>query len=241
MRNRARLFCIFTLCTAGLLVVLCGKKNSPTGPGDNGGGGTTEAYNYTVSVDTIIVSLPQRTDTAIYCDPVADTLVTEYAVIPAHDSTLLYRISSGNDTLMLYHTTDTSLFSRSGSGSGLIGTWTAAGTVPLNSWTQLVFTATAVTVTMRTCYAEEFINNEWPFDSAYFSVRVVQISCTSVQLTGDTTNERVTISWNGAGDATFSSTTTGHVAYTCRKKPLACPNNPYPDWYYPYFLYLNPK
>jgi len=234
-KNRAMLFCVF------MVVLMCSKKNGPTGAGDNGDGGNVKTYNYTVSVDTIIVSLPQRTDTVIYCDPVADTPVTEYTTIPAHDSTLFYRISSGSDTLILYLNTDTSFFSRSGSGSGLMGTWIATGTVHNNSWAQLVFTDTTVTVTLRTCYAEDFLNNEWAYDSVDFSVTVKQNSCTSVQLTGDTTHEQVTISWNSSGDMTFTSTTTGHATYTWRKKSLVCPNNPYPAWYYSDFLYLNPK
>jgi hypothetical protein len=66
---------------------------------------------------------------------------------------------------------------------------------------------------------------------------VEEISCSQVRLTGLTTDEVVTITWNADDDATYSSSTTGHATGTVYGNPTSCPNEA-PDWFTE-FLYDN--
>jgi hypothetical protein len=59
-------------------------------------------------------------------------------------------------------------------------------------------------------------------------------------LTGNTTGEVVTITWNASSDMTYSSSNAGHAAGTVYDNPAWCPNDE-PDWYYAEFLGMNYK
>jgi hypothetical protein len=234
MNNRAVIFCAAALGAAFLLLT-CSKKN-PAGPDEEGNNNqTVQTYLYTKTLATITVSIPQGIDTTRYCDPLADTLVTAYDTVPAHVKIFPYVISAAGDTLTIYDTID---FMRSGTGSGLIGSWISISTVedfPI----RLAFTDTAVAMTFENvpyCYADDFIDYDWALDSASYAVSLQRVSCTQVRLTGDSTHEVVTITWNNSGDKTFSSSDPGHVQHTWYENPASCPNEENPDWYYAEFL-----
>ncbi|MGA2505943.1 MAG: hypothetical protein ABSF80_00510 [Chitinispirillaceae bacterium] len=102
----------------------------------------------------------------------------------------------------------------------------------------LYFTANTLTVTETfvNCYADDWMSWDWASDSAYYNVTATKVSCTQVTLTGNVTQEKVTISWNSNGDMTYTSTNSGHAAYTYYENPASCPDNYEPDWYYSGFL-----
>jgi hypothetical protein len=234
MRKTAMLFCVGT-AAAGLLWLTCNK--SPSGPGDGGIGPTSETFSYTSTGTEITISIPAQTYS--WCNN--NTLMTY--TYPGQNMTMPYSISG--DTLRITTGNDTAAFTRSGSGSGLIGTWTPVdqGQDGEEGW--IAFTSTAVTITTYDCsYADDFIEG-WNMggtyaDSATYAVTVEKLSCSQVRLTGLTTGEVVTITWNASGDATYSSATAGHAAGTVRENPASCPNEP-PDWYYSEFLGMNLK
>jgi hypothetical protein len=68
-------------------------------------------------------------------------------------------------------------------------------------------------------------------DTCSYAVTVTKQGGSSVRLVGKTSGETVTITWNAAGDETFtSSNPTAHPAYTYYANPVQCPNNYEPDW-----------
>jgi hypothetical protein len=239
MRKRVMFFCAVA-AAASLLLWTCGKKSNPAAPPDDGGQ-TTEAYSYTVVGSTIRVSIPLSVDTSRYCDPLSDTLVTEYDTTAAYIRLYSFSISG---TILTLTRVATAVYNRSGTGSDLPGTWIAAGTVD-NFPTQMVFTGDSVAFTMAPavgCYADsEYVRYLWPLDSTDYRLTINRTSCSQVQLTGDSTHETVTMTWNASGDMTVTGSGSGHTAHTWYKKPLSCPNNQYPDWYYSEFLGPNAR
>jgi len=240
MHNRAMFFCAVA-AAAGLLLWTCSKKSNPAAPPDNNGGQTAKTYSYTVVGNTIHVSISESVDTIRYCDPLADTLVTDYETTPAYIRIYSYGISGTVLTLILV---DTAVYNRSGTGSGLAGTWIASGAVD-NFPERMVFTSDSVAVTIApaaVCYADsDYVRYLWPLDSADYRLTINRTSCSQVQLTGDSTHETVTMTWNASGDMTMTGSISGHTAHTWYKNPLSCPNDQYPDWYYSEFLGPNAR
>ncbi|MBN2189196.1 MAG: hypothetical protein JW699_07065 [Chitinispirillaceae bacterium] len=237
MRTTARLFCSAIVCAAGLLWLTCNK--SPSGPGDGGIGPTSETYTYTCTGTEVTISIPALSYS--WCNT-NDILVTY--TIPAFDMTVPYSISGNGDTLTAAMGNDTAVFIRSGSGSGLIGTWFPVDQEQ-TEFIQMVFTSASVTITTYECeYADDFIegwNTGGAFaDSATYAVTVEKISCSQVKLTGLTTGEAVTITWNADDDATYSSSNTNHVQAIVYENPTSCPNE-VPAWYESEFLGMNYK
>jgi hypothetical protein len=239
MRKRVAFFCAVT-AAAGLLLWTCGKKSNPAGPPPDDGK-TAATYSYIIIGNTIRVSIPERVDTTRYCAPVADTLVTTYNTTAAHFMLYSYNISSNILTLVRINT---AVYDRSGTGTGIIGSWIVASAVT-DFPTQMVFTDDSVAVTMAPtaeCYADsEYVRYLWPLDSADYRLTINRTSCSQVQLTGDSTHETVTMTWNASGDMTMTGSISGHTAHTWYKNPLVCPNNQYPDWYYSEFLGPNAR
>jgi hypothetical protein len=215
--------------TACLLVWTCGKKSGPSGPEDNGEPGVT--YSYDTNGATINITIPEHTDTSRYC--IIDSLVVEYDFFPAGILAWLYAVNGS--VLTVIDGNDTASYTRSGAGIGLTGSWTLNGTNDLLP-VKITFTATTVSLVYQKCRADEFIAFDWAPDSAAYAVSLQKVSCTEVRLTGDTTRETVTISWNGSGDKTTSSSDPAHAAHTWYADPVSCPNDEYPDWYYSAFL-----
>jgi hypothetical protein len=240
MNKRIRCFCAVAAC-AGLLLWTCSRKSNPAGPDDGGDDGATETYSYIeIGGTTIRVSIPEIIDTSSYCDALADTLVTSYDTAVAYFR--IYSFSISNDTLTLIQN-DTAVYARSGTGSDLIGSWIVAGAVA-GFPTEMVFTDTTVAVTLAdsgNCEADSYIQYQWPFDSADYRLVLNRVSCSQLRLTGDSTLETVTVSWNSGGDMTLTSSSSAHTAHTWYQNPLSCPNNQYPDWYYPEFLNPNAR
>jgi hypothetical protein len=167
--------------------------------------------------------------------------VTEYDTTTAYIRIYSFGISG---TTLTFIRVDTAVYNRSGSGSGLPGTWIATDTVE-NLPVQMVFTEDSVAFTMAPaaeCYADsEYVRYLWPLDSADYRLTINRTSCSQVQLTGDSTHETVTMTWNASGDMTMTGSISGHTAHTWYKNPLSCPNDQYPDWYYSEFLGPNAR
>jgi hypothetical protein len=231
---------VLLLGAAGLLLGTCGKKN----PSDNDGGNngqTTETYQYTVLGNTLRVSIPLQVDTARYCDQVSGNLVALYDTTPAHIRIYSYLLAGDYLTIRLG---DSAVFSRSGSGSGLPGTWNAVDTVE-DFPVQMVFTDSTVAFTLvpaPRCWADsDYVRYQWPQDSADYRLTLNRVSCTEVRLIGDSTHETVTLTWNSSGNMTVAGSAAGHSAHTWYRNPTTCPNSLYPDWYYDYFLSPNAR
>jgi hypothetical protein len=243
MRKQLMIFCAVAVA-AGLVMWTCSKKNNPTGPnGDGGGvGNYTQTLTYTDSASNVIATFPQEITTYSYC--IGSSLVTYNDTTPSYISTMPYSISGNTLTMIQYNQGyDTAVFNRSGTGSGLIGTWLVVS-APYGWPSELDVTASTISAIFNLCYADDFIDM-WNSggiyaDSAYYNVTVAKNSCSQVTLTGNITNEVVTITFNNAGDATFTSTVSGHGVHTVYNNPTTCPND-YPDWYSPVFLNNNLK
>lgn len=226
---------------AGMLLYTCSKKSNPTGPDD--GGDTVPTYSYIKIGDTsgtLRITIPEQIDTSRYCDPIDDTLVSTYDTIPLHY--VLYSFTLAGSALTLIRN-DTAVYSRSGSESGITGTWTAADTVP-DFPVRMVFTDTSVAlsfVVTGNCEGDDYIQYLWPLDSADYYLTLNRISCTRLELYGTVSGETVTMSWNAEGDLTVTSSNAAHAAHTRYTNPLSCPNSEYPDWYYAEFLNPNSR
>jgi hypothetical protein len=230
MRKRPAFFCVLA---AGVLLFAgasC-KKNPADQDGDDGP--PAQVYSYTSTDTTILVSIPQHADTARYC--ILDSLAVEIETVTATYLAFSYVIAG--TSLTLVHSPDTAVYTRVGSGSGLIGTWTRGFTgddLP----SDLIFAAATVTLKYQLCHADEFIAYEAP-DSVYYAVTLTPFSCTEVRLWGEYTGETVTIAWNGWDDMTTSGTGAGHAPHTWYANPGSCPNDYYPGWYFTGFLDSN--
>lgn len=200
-------------------------------------------WPYTVSGDSMSIYEPPQISSYAYCN--GATLVTQYDTL---GGTFGMRYTVSGNTLSLnecdtvYMSCDTENLTRVGSGTGLIGTWVFTTYLPDTLW--LVFTATTVSVyftgsSSNYCYADDWMANEWQYDSIGFNGTATELSCTQVRITGNTTGEQVTITWNNNGDMTYTSTNAAHAAYTYYQNPTSCPDDYTPDWYYSGFIYSN--
>jgi hypothetical protein len=77
-------------------------------------------------------------------------------------------------------------------------------------------------------------------DTCSYDVTVVKLNSSTVQMHGKTSGETVTITWNGAGDMTYTSSDPTHLAFTYYMNPVSCPNDYMPDWFAT-FLTANAK
>jgi hypothetical protein len=204
---------------------------------------------YTVSNDTIRAFHSERINfLGTRCT--GDTLVTTFDTIPADTTVMTYVIAG--DTLTL--TTRSSYFVytvhliRVGSGSDIVGTWAEYDTLG-HLTMQVVFTATTFSNSlngannqpMPICPADQYLMSSWPYDSVNFNGTAVRMSCNGVQLTGSTTGEVVTMTWESSGNKTYMSTDGTHTTYTYFQNPVSCPNDPVPEWFYSGFLGANPR
>ncbi|MGA2505942.1 MAG: immunoglobulin domain-containing protein [Chitinispirillaceae bacterium] len=190
-------------------------------------------WPYTVSGDSMSIYEPPQISSYTYCN--GTTLVTQY---DTSGGTFGMRYTVSGNILSLYECDtvymfcDTENFIRVGTGTGLIGTWI------FNTYLSdtLIFTPTTVAVyfsgSNNYCYADDWMSWDWAYDSIGFKGTAAEISCTQVKITGNTTGEQVTINWNSNGDMTYTSTNSGHAAYTYYQNPTSCPDDYSPDWYY---------
>jgi hypothetical protein len=95
-------------------------------------------------------------------------------------------------------------------------------------------------------WADDFVSswtdcnpNYYSTDTCTYAVTVVKLSSSSVRLLGKTSGETVTVTWNAAGDETYTSSDSTHHAGTYYVNPASCPNT-IPAWYNT-FLSDNPK
>jgi hypothetical protein len=208
-----------------------------------------EILPYDVSNDTIRIYHPERiTVVGTYCNGVM--LVTTFDTTLADTSCITYTLSGNTLTLTTTgpYFVYTVVLARVGAGSGLVGTWEAHDPLS-NAEMQVVFTATTVSTDLSgtssqpvpLCQADQYFMSSWPSDSINFNISAMRISCNGVRITGNITGEVVTMTWDNSGNKTYTSTDGTHAAYTWLTNPVLCPNDLYPDWYYPGFLAANPR
>jgi hypothetical protein len=224
MRKQMMVFCAIAVC-AGVVLFTCSKSGGPTGPAE--GGPTSTTYNYTVSGDTLTVSIPQQITFRSHCN--GNTLHANYDTIPAQDQSAIF-ILSGN-VLTLIEPYDTATYTRVGVGGVLTGSWKIT-ILTENLPDQLDFGPSTVTATYpATCYGDGFMANEATYITANYShVSVTQLSCNIVRLTGGTTGEQVTLTWDSDGNLIYSSSNSQHTTGIVYQNPTSCPNIA-PDWY----------
>jgi len=191
-----------------------------------------EGYPYTVSGNTMTVYRPEEIGSWSYCSGgYPDTLVTQYDTSYADTMVFTYNVSGNTLTLDMGGGQPATL-TRVGSGTGLIGSWTPNDT-GYDLPDTLIFTATTVYGSGNNdCNASEWINYQWPGYSAGFNGTAVELSCTQVLITGNTTGEQVGITWNSNGDMTYTSTEGTHDSHTWYENPTLCPNPWQPSWWW---------
>lgn len=230
MQKRGLVVCAAAAGAALSLLLTCSKSSNPTGPGGDSGI-RTETYSYSLlGSNNIIISFPERIDYWSSCN--GNVLIAYRDTTPAGIDTVFYYIS--NDSLYISGGVGNGgIFIRVGSGTGLAGQWSAAGTSQ-DGPDQLDIGAATVMVTFMECYGDDFMENDAPdITSTYTHVSVVQLACNSVRLTGSTTGEVVTITWDNDGNMTYSSSNSQHASKTVYENPTLCPNDP-PTWYTPF-------
>lgn len=108
---------------------------------------------------------------------------------------------------------------RIGTGSGIEGQWTSSNGA--------IVQISAGTVIVTPTWADNFMANWADFGSDFITAQ--KTTSNSVTLTGNSTQEIVTITWNSVGDATYSSNQPQHAAGVEYYNPADCPNDP-PAW-----------
>jgi hypothetical protein len=230
------IFCVFAMA-AGLAIWTCSKKSNPSGPGGGDIGGGNTSWNYTISGNTIIIQHPADTVTYSYCD--TTKLVTETDTESAYTEIDTFSLNGNTMTVNGIGDSGTPVvFTRVGSGSGVQGQW--QGQIYGENITVQV-TSSTITFSQFTtyCYADDWMSFDWAYDSIGFNGTAAELSCTQVRITGSTTGEQVTITWNSNGDMTYTSNKAGHAAYTYYENPTSCPDDDTPSWYYTDFFGQN--
>ena len=213
MKKALAFFCMVT----AVLMVTCSKNDNPAGPG---GTSNVLTMTYTISGSTITITQPAQTYTDTYCS--GDSLKTETYTDTASTQSEQFQLID-NDTKLVVGG-DTAV--RVGTGSGIQGQWDMGGeTVQIGAGTITV----DISQTSNTP-ADDFMNNEWSYMSSLENITAVKTSNTSVKLTGNKSSEVVTITWNSAGDATYTSSLTANAPGTILAKPTKCPNAA-PAWF----------
>lgn len=214
MKKAVVFFCI----VAAALMVLCSKKSNPTGPG--GDQNTIETVYYTVSGNTIIITTPAQTYTGTYCD--GDSLVSESYTDTAQTHTVPFLLLNNDNLLIMSSGTSGDSLIRVGTGTGIQGQWTGSDGISYQIGPN--------TVTVVINQAASFIGDWNSFQASQYNITVAEISSNSVTLTGNSSKEVVTITWNSAGDEIYSSSKSTNAPSTVKANPTTCPNDS-PAWY----------
>jgi hypothetical protein len=77
----------------------------------------------------------------------------------------------------------------------------------------------------------EYYDDPSDADSARYNITVQKINATTVRLTGNKTNEIVTISFSDESTV-YTSSVAANAAHTYYYEPVQCPNDYTPDWFY---------
>lgn len=212
-----RIVTILGFCAAAL-VVTCSDDSGPTGPG----GSNPNVYIYETSGNAIYLFKPPFIETR--CE--SATLISD--TTPAEVDTAGYLLlNNGNFLVIRHHDGEIQSFTRVGAGTGIQGQWTMQGmTVQIDDGT----------VTLIPDWADQFIG-EWAAVALQANITATKNSSSSVTLTGNTSQEVVTVTFNSVGDATYSSTNSLHTTAVDYKNPVSCPNGP-PAWTLE-FIYAN--
>jgi hypothetical protein len=261
---RKQLVCAGTALAAGLVLWATGCGGD-SGTSDTLGSSSTpmETYTYTVIGSNIVFSWEQSIDTTKWCS--GSTMLTQVDTNDAGSDTVPFTLS-GN-TLTIAQSTDSlasgavvvynRVYSRTGSGTSLIGTWlltdltytvvsgnpTAGELDTLNAdradalamldagyGERLEVTSSTVNIYATYTWSDMFVA-EMP-DTSGLDITIVKVSANMVRVTGNITGEVVTISYNeAAGTTTWtSSNAAAHPAYTYYADPVTCPNPYMPSW-----------
>jgi hypothetical protein len=151
------------------------------------------------------------------------------------------------------------VFSRIGSGTGIVGLWSIDSTgftllrgtltdseraqldaqysSPVSPGAiQIDLSGGLVTVYSTITPASSFIQSQWDWnygggaDSALYDIAVTQVNGTTVRMTGNKTGEVVTLVFASNGDETFSSSIPTNTTAVYYSNPTRCPNSE-PAWY----------
>lgn len=246
------------LCLAAtLLSAGCNSKN-PTAPST---GILDGSATYTTSGNKLILFTPEQE--VRHCDGL--NLVTETQ--PADTDTIFYELS-GN-TLSLWEDSSTfasgaiavekMIFGRSGSGSGLPGTWnfqdveyaitgtattaeqdsvateaSAESLALANTKLQVRVQGTSVSYYITPDISALFVANS-PVDTSLFDI-AFSGSGSALEMTGNKSHEVVTVSMNSQQDVIIASSNTQHATHTYYQNPTTCPNDMMPEWFEQFFL-----
>jgi hypothetical protein len=243
MRKVMTISCIFAM-SAGLM--LCNKTSNSVGSG-----GAEIAWSYiTKPNDTIIMTDPGTTFT--WCDSANPNQRDTSIQAPAKD-TMLYTLSGNTMVVMDQYGDTQAVCTRSGTGSGMVGTWNTVFyqgsdngmNVTMNGTIQV--TASTFTLT-SVCNAHLFMAEEGSFYSEpEFNITDTEVSCSQVRMTGNTSKEVVTASFSqpvldfdyiGDCNITFTSSNARHAAFTLYADPATCPNEM--QAWFDTFLIANP-
>lgn len=203
---------LFSLLAVTLLMV-CGDSDNAVGPN---GPDNSIIVTYTIVGNLIIVSYPETIYTYSYCD--GNQLIVENDTSEAGSDTTSFLLLNNDNLLVIEGDTLT----RIGTGSGIQGVWSMAG------FGTITIGASTITVSESYSYADMFIE-EWDMFPMADNVTATKLSENMVQLTGSISGEVVTISWNAAGDVTYSSSNSQHATGVVYDNPTACPNDE-PEW-----------
>ncbi len=233
MRKAAIVLCI----CAGVLFVTCSKSSNPAGGGGGGNNGTV-VYTYTTSGDSVYIKRPSGYDSITaysYCN--GSTLVTGYDTSSGPPPSVYYNISGSTLTLRYCQNgCDTGVFTRTGSGTGLPGTWYMTGTQSQYFPETLIISSNTIATpngkTNSECWSDLFLQDEWPLYSTVFKGSIDSVSCSEIKITGTTSGEQVTITWNSSsGNLTYTSSVSSHAQYTYYANATTCPDSDTPSWW----------
>jgi hypothetical protein len=230
------------LAFAALLLYYCSNSSNPTGPGGQGSNTTTQTETGTYRAsgfgmgsawDTIIVTFNPPLINNHGCNQNAlqlDTVRSDTQFFHLSGDSLRIRDSQGVSQYVL-------VLLRSGTGTGIIGTWTntastASEAVSMTATISSTVFKMVTTVTRTVPLSDEFITNWNRYgDSLFYNVTLTRTSDNVVTLYGNVDSETVTLTMNANGDQTYSSSNTAHQTYTDYAEPASCPNPPDYAWY----------
>ena len=216
MKKAVTIFCI----CAAVCMLTCSKDGNPSGPG-GGSADNTMTVNYSISSNMITISIPAQTYTYHYCN--GDSLKTETNTDTAQTQTTPYLLLNSDNLLVITDQNGLDSLTRVGTGMGVQGQWTGSDGASYN-----VGVSTITMTIVNNYYADDFIMS-WNVGGQTSHITVTKVSDFQVTLKGNMTQELVTVTFNSAGDATYTSSNTANTAKVVYSDPASCPNDP-PTW-----------
>ncbi len=191
----------------------------------------------TPSVDTIPYTFNGNTLTAFppdFVDSISPGVLVGYGLV-------MTRVGSGNGLQGSWQVTDFTYRVVSGGSLSAQDQITVNATLvqersdlSANSWTVQI-TATGIFSTRDAGTAQDFLDGNWYSpslpDPLIYNITAVATGKYTVQLTGGTSGEVVTLTLSPNKDVAYSSSVTGNTVHYYYHDPRSCPNADQPDWY----------